>query len=92
MEQQLKNIQEKTQQLLKKQLATQKELLKLTAENQELKQKLEHKNTLNENLQLKIAALSLGAGNLGDQEKKDLERRLNHYMKEIDRCINLMAD
>ena len=92
MEQQLKSIQEKTQLLLKKQTAIQKEVVKLRAENLELKQKLEDKHTLTENLQLKIAALSLGSSDLGEQEKKELERRLNHYMKEIDKCINLLAE
>jgi hypothetical protein len=92
MEQQLKSIQEKAQLLLKKQTAIQKEIVKLRAENLELKQKLEDKHTLTENLQLKIAALSLGSSDLGEQEKKELERRLNHYMKEIDKCINLLAE
>lgn len=92
MEQQLKSIQEKAQLLLKKQTAIQKEVVKLRAENLELKQKLEDKHTLTENLQLKIAALSLGSSDLGEQEKKELERRLNHYMKEIDKCINLLAE
>lgn len=92
MEQQLKTIQEKTQQLLKKQASMQKELTKLNAENQELKQQLQDRHSLTENLQLKIAALSLGSSNLSEVEKKELEKRLNHYMKEIDRCINLLAE
>ena len=92
MEQQLKRIQDKLQQLLKQQQLLLKENERLTQENKELKEKLgKHQNEA-ETLEQRIAALKMATGSLNDKEKKELEKRMNGYIKEIDRCISMLAE
>lgn len=89
---QLKRIQEKTQQLLKQfqQLQVENEQLKkevkLSVEKQET-----YKSQL-ETLEEKVAVLKTAAGQLNEADKKEVEKRLNHYLKEIDRCITMLSE
>ena len=43
-------------------------------------------------LELKIAAFKTATGRLDDSEKKEIDKRLNHYIREIDRCIALLSE
>jgi regulator of replication initiation timing len=92
MEQQLKRIQDKLQQLLKQQTLLLKENERLTLENKELKEKLGKQQDEAETLEQRIAALKMATGSLNDKEKKELEKRMNGYIKEIDRCISMLAE
>lgn len=83
----LKNVQEKIQ-LLAKQQAN------LKKENGRLKEELQATTTANKNLQQKldelqqqVGILKMNASSLGDADKKEMEKRINLYIKEIDRCI-----
>jgi hypothetical protein len=42
-------------------------------------------------LQQQVVILKTATNQLDDQDKKELEKRLNHYLKEIDRCINMLG-
>ena len=42
-------------------------------------------------LEEQIAVVKAVRGNLDDAGRKDLEKRLNQYIKEIDRCIALLG-
>lgn len=92
MEQQLKRIQEKLQLLLKNQQLLQKQNEQLKKENLELKERLDQYNNEQETLEQRVAALKLATGSLNEKEKKDLEKKMNGYIKEIDRCISMLAD
>lgn len=92
MEQQLKRIQEKLQLLLKKQQLLQKQNEQLTQENLELKERLSQYNNEQETLEQRVAALKLATGSLNEKEKKDLEKKMNGYIREIDRCISMLAE
>ncbi|MBY0534600.1 MAG: hypothetical protein K2P88_02020 [Chitinophagaceae bacterium] len=92
MEQQLKRIQEKMQQLIKKNALLQKDLEKKNEEIRELKQQISEGLQYNEALQQKVSALSLASGALNEEEKKEMERKMNHYIKQIDRCITMLAE
>jgi regulator of replication initiation timing len=92
MEQQLKRIQDKLQQLLKQQTLLLKENERLTLENKELKERLGKHQDEAETLEQRIAALKMATGSLNDKEKKELEKRMNGYIKEIDRCISMLAE
>jgi hypothetical protein len=45
-----------------------------------------------EALEEKVAVLKSATGQLNEVDKKELEKRLNHYLKEIDRCITLLSE
>ncbi len=92
MEQQLKRIQDKLQLLLKQQQLLQKENERLSKENQELKERLEKQLDNTETLEQRVAALKMATGSLNEKEKKELEKRMNGYIKEIDRCIGMLAE
>jgi regulator of replication initiation timing len=88
--QQIKNIQDKLQQLLKQQALLQKE-------NQRLKKELEKAGTLTEekeqamhSLQQQVDVLKMGSGNLSETEKNALGKRIDGYLKEIDKCLALL--
>jgi hypothetical protein len=87
---QIKNIHDKLQQLLKQQAV-------LKNENQRLQKELEKAvalNTEKQNLlqlmQQQLDAAKLGSGNLNEAEKNALTKRIDIYLKEIDKCIALL--
>ncbi|MBC7851626.1 MAG: hypothetical protein H7Y31_17915 [Chitinophagaceae bacterium] len=92
MEQQLKRIQDKLQQLLKSYQLLQKEHEKLTEENRQLKNKLQTGSAQTESLEQKLSVLKIASGNLTEIEKRELEKRMNAYVREIDRCITMLAE
>lgn len=90
LDQQIKSIQDKLQQLLKQQVLLQKE-------NQQLKKELEKAMALNEekqnlvvSLQQQVDAVKLGSGSLNEVEKAALSKRIDGYLKEIDQCLALL--
>lgn len=87
---QIKNIQDKLQQLLRQQQLLQKE-------NQKLKKELEkallnsgEKEHVVQTLQQQVDALKLGAGARSEEEKTALQKRIDGYLKEIDKCLTLL--
>lgn len=92
MEQQLRRIQEKIQQLLKRNQLLQKENEKLTQDNQALREQLNNQQELVDGLEQKLTAVKMSSGNLTEEERKELEKRMNAYIREIDRCITMLAE
>jgi len=91
-EQQLKKINEKVLLLVKKHEA-------LKRENEKLKQDLLQSNNRHqtlieqsEKLEQQTEILKLSKGEMNAVEKKAFEKRLNQYVKEIDRCIALLSE
>jgi ABC-type iron transport system FetAB ATPase subunit len=87
---QIKSIQDKLQQLLKQQAV-------LYKENQRLKKELEKATGLNEEKQALVQALQqqtdvlkLGSGTMDEAEKNALGKRIDVYLKEIDKCLALL--
>ncbi|HUM98695.1 MAG TPA: hypothetical protein PK275_12635 [Chitinophagaceae bacterium] len=89
---QLKRIQEKLQQLLKQYNALQKENASLR-ENLATTKDEHNKNYQKlEALTQQVDILKLAAGNMSDKDKNEFEKRLNNYIKEIDRSISLLGE
>jgi len=91
-EDQLKRIQDKLQQLVKQYAAIKKD-------NQTLKTRLEKANTQlatqtgsMDAMKQQADVLRLNAGKLKDGEKKEFEKRINNYIREIDKCIALLGE
>ena len=92
VEQHIQRINEKIQQLLKQYRASQKENEKLKKELADIKSLHAERSQLIDELEQKVAVLKTATNNMTEADKKELEKRLNHYIKEIDRCIGMLSE
>ena len=90
-EQHLKRIQDKLQQLLKQHVAVQKENNKLKEALESARQKTIAQQKSMDDLKQQVSVLKLNAGEMNGADKKEFEKRINGYVKEIDRCIALLG-
>lgn len=91
-EQQLKRIQEKLQQLLKLHAALQKENSRLKTDLTAANEKLTAQQKNAEELKQQVSILKVSSGNMSEADKREFEKRINGYLKEIDRCITLLGE
>ncbi|MBA3674998.1 MAG: hypothetical protein H0W75_08620 [Chitinophagaceae bacterium] len=92
IEEHIKSVNEKLQQLLKKHVALKKENANLKDDLNRLKQKEEeYKSTLHE-LDQKVNILKAASGQMTETDQKEFEKKINGYIKEIDKCIELLSD
>lgn len=92
LDQHIARINDKLQQLLKQHLQLQKENDKLKKEIKDVKSLQSEKTKQMDELEEKVAILKTATNNMNEADKKDLEKRLNHYIKEIDRCITMLGE
>ncbi len=90
--QHLKRIQDKLQQLLKQYAAIQKENSKLKEELDIAQQKIIAQQKSADELKQQVSILKVSAGEMNEADKKEFEKRINGYLKEIDRCITLLSE
>ncbi len=90
-EQHLKRIQGKVQQLLKQHIALQKENQSLKDELESIKKETSQFRENSETLKQQVEILKYNNGEMGDEDKKQFEKRINTYLKEIDRCITMLS-
>lgn len=88
----IKTVNEKLQQLVKQFIAVKKENenLKEDIKRSKLKEE-EYKSTLHE-LDQKVNILKAASGQMAEADQKEFEKRINQYIKEIDKCIGLLSD
>lgn len=91
VDQQFNTISEKLQQLVK-------QYNRLQKENERLKEELEHHQKNEgmareriEELQQQVTILKLASGELSEKDKKDFEKKINQYIREIDKCISYLS-
>ena len=88
----IKRIREKLQQLLKQYHELQKENILIKKELAKVsKQSSEHLQTI-ETLKQHVEVLRISSGNWDVNDKKEFEKRINYYIKEIDRCIAMLSE
>jgi hypothetical protein len=87
---QLKNIQQQLQQLLREYSFVQKENQRLKKEVEQLQHAKEEQLKQLEVLQQKSEVSQLGADSWGKEEKLALQKRIDTYLKEIEKCISLL--
>jgi chromosome segregation ATPase len=92
LENHIKRINEKLQQLLKQHQSLQKENDKLRKELQDIKTFDAERTKQLMDLEQKVAVLKTATNNMNDEDRKELEKRLNHYIKEIDRCMIVLGE
>lgn len=80
----------KLQLLLKKYAAVQKENLQLNSEIEDFRKNQAAALQRINALELQTDILKTSAGQLTDQEKLDFERRINQYIKDLDKCITIL--
>ncbi|HYO22725.1 MAG TPA: hypothetical protein VER36_09990 [Flavisolibacter sp.] len=92
VDQQFTTLYEKLQNLLRQHNRLEKENEKLREELQESKERETITLGKIEELQQQISILKLAAGEMTDKDKKTFERRLNQYIKEIDKAIAYLSE
>jgi chromosome segregation ATPase len=92
LEQHIQRINEKLQQLLKQYRLLQKENENLKKELTDIRGLHTERSKQIEDLEQKVAILKTATNNMNEGDKKDLEKKLNHYIREIDRCIVILSE
>ena len=88
---QLKRIQAKLQQLVKECAMLQKENSLLKADLQDANKLVAAQQETMDTLKQQVEVLKYTHGELNGVEKKEFEKKINTYLKEIDRCITLLS-
>ncbi|AXY77453.1 hypothetical protein D3H65_27255 [Paraflavitalea soli] len=86
-----KRVNEKLQQVLQQYQVLQKDNDRLSKELKELKAKDALQAKKIEELEIKMAALKTATGQLDEADRKELDKRLHLYIREIDRCIAMLS-
>lgn len=92
LENQLKRIQEKLQLVIKQSSSLQKENLRLKEELEKCNRIGTEQQKKMEELKQQVEILKISSGEWNENDKKEFEKRINGYIKEIDRCISLLSD
>lgn len=92
LETHIKTVNEKLQQLVKKHAAIKKENDHLKEEVKKLSQKEENYKTTLQQLDEKVNILKASSGEMTEADHKEFEKRINQYIKEIDKCIGLLSE
>jgi hypothetical protein len=88
----IKRIQEKLQRLLKQYNDLEKENTQLKKElEKSAQQTSQHQQTV-DILKQQVDVLKISSGTWDENDKKEFEKRINHYIKEIDKCIALLSE
>jgi septal ring factor EnvC (AmiA/AmiB activator) len=92
LEEQVKRIHDKLQQVLRQREALLKDNNKLKEELRQLRQSENHRAEQMEQLKRQVEILKVKKGEMPLEEKALLEKRLSQYIREIDRCIAFLAE
>jgi chromosome segregation ATPase len=91
VDQQFNTINDKLQLLLKQYNRLQKENEKLKEEIRQAQLKEEEHLQQLEEIRQQVSIMKVSSGELGEKDKKDFEKKINQYIKEIDRCISFLS-
>lgn len=91
LDQQFNTIYDKLQQLLKQHQRSRKEIDTLRAALQLEQQKTQTAQEKISELQQQIAILKLAAGDMNEKDKKEFERQITQYVKQIDKAIAYLS-
>jgi ABC-type iron transport system FetAB ATPase subunit len=92
LQDQLKRVTEKLQQVVQRHHLLQKEHEQLSREVIALRNKEKVRITRIDELEIKMTALQSVTVQLNETEKRDVEKKINRYIREIDRCIALLSE
>ena len=92
LEDHIKRVNTKIQQLLKQYQSLQKVNSQLTAELNSLKESHENDLFRIAQLQQQVGILKSATGQMTEPEKKAFEKIINQYIRELDKCIGLLSE
>lgn len=92
LEEQFKRINNKLQQLLKQHLLLQKENEKLKETLKTVQLSKDQDTEQITRLQQQVSILKTSIGQMTEPDKKAFEKKINQYIKEIDKCIGLLSE
>jgi chromosome segregation ATPase len=90
VDEQLQRLESKLQLLLKEFSASQKEIVRLQKENEQLKQQVSEATNKSNQLSQTLDVLKIKSFTENDSSKNELEKRINNYLKEIDKCLLML--
>lgn len=91
VDQQFNIINEKLQQLVKQYQRLQKENERMKMELQDFRAKEIASQEKIEALVQQVSILKVSQPQASEQDKKEFEKKLNSYLREIDRCISYLS-
>ncbi len=86
-DEQIRNVRQKLQLLVKKYQQLQQENASLKELNEELKGKADKQHLTIENLSQKNTVANIQLSELDPEEKAAIKKKIDFYLKEIDKCI-----
>lgn len=89
---QFKRVADKLQELVKKHEQLKKENERLRAELLPAKEREVGFLEQIASLEQKVMVLKAGTGKLDDADRKELDKRIHTYLKEIDKCITMLSE
>ena len=92
LQQNIKRINDKLQQLLKNYQQLQKENSRQSELIKQLKETKEKDQQQIISLQEKISILKAAAGKMNEADKKEFEKNISQYIREIDKCIGILSE
>ncbi len=90
LDEDIQSLSVKIQLLQRSWIRLEKENRLLQKQLNESKEELQQKQSQIEMLVQKINVLQLNTGNLNDEEKKQLQKKIDKYLLDIDKCIELL--
>lgn len=91
LDQQFNSINDKLQQLLKNMARLQKENERLQTELLEAKSRETAAQYDINQLKQQAAILKYAAGEMNEKDKKEFEKKISQYIREIDKCIAFLS-
>ncbi len=90
MQDHIQRIEDKIQQLLKAYQQAQKEIERLQKENNRLTEHLASQVQRTDELDQQAATNFFNQNGMSEKSKRDLEKRINLYLKDIEKCLALL--
>jgi phage host-nuclease inhibitor protein Gam len=88
----IKRVNDKLQQLLKQYETVKKENERLAKDLSDKKEKQQQYLQQIDALQEQVSILKAAASKMEEADKKEFEKRINQYLKDIDKCIGLLSN
>jgi uncharacterized phage infection (PIP) family protein YhgE len=92
LEQHIKRINDKLQQLLKNYQQLQKENSRQSELIKQLKAAKDKDTQQITALQEKVSILKAATGKMNEADKKEFEKNISQYIREIDKCIGILSE
>jgi CHASE3 domain sensor protein len=92
IENNIKRVYDKLQQLLKQYMLLQKENEKLNEQVKQLQDNKKRQLEETDQLQIQVSLLKAASSKMNEEDKKVFERKINQYIKDIDKCITMLSE